>query len=143
MALELDEEDWEDTAVTGEATKLAEAAAVFLSSNTTGKLEMDKLDDSAWTILSDKVIDSKLLCDSEVDDTRDCWLLPNEAVTWGGSWGFNSISHGENGFCVVTEFTSKMLLIEGLSIGRDIVELVVVVVGVVVVVAVSSLVPSS
>ena len=47
MALELDgeEEDWEDTTGTGAAVKLA--AAVFLSSNTIGKLEMDKLDDSA------------------------------------------------------------------------------------------------
>ena len=48
MALELDGADWEDTtAATGGAAKLAEAAAVFLSSNTMGKLEMDKLDDSA------------------------------------------------------------------------------------------------
>ena len=60
MALELDGEDWEDTAATGGATKFAEAAAVFLSSTSTGKLEMDKLDDSACTILSDKVMDSKL-----------------------------------------------------------------------------------
>ena len=47
MALELDgeEEDWEDTTGTGAAVKLA--AAVFLSSNTIGKLDMDKLDDSA------------------------------------------------------------------------------------------------
>ena len=45
MALELDGEDWEDTTGTGAAVKLA--AAVFLSSNTIGKLEMDKLDDSA------------------------------------------------------------------------------------------------
>ena len=44
MALELDGADWEDTtAATGGAAKLA----VFLSSNTMGKLEMDKLDDSA------------------------------------------------------------------------------------------------
>ena len=47
MALELDGEDWEETTGTGAAVKLAEAAAVFLSSNTIGKLEMDKLDDSA------------------------------------------------------------------------------------------------
>ena len=47
MALELDGADWEDTtaAATGCAAKLAET--VFLSSNTMGKLEMDKLDDSA------------------------------------------------------------------------------------------------
>ena len=45
MALGLDGADWEDTttAATGGAAKLA----VFLSSNTMGKLEMDKLDDSA------------------------------------------------------------------------------------------------
>ena len=47
MALELDGEDWEDTTAAGAAVKLAETTAVFVSSNTTGKLEMDKLDDSA------------------------------------------------------------------------------------------------
>ena len=56
------------------------------------------------------------------------------AVTSGGSSGLNSISQGEMGFGVVTVFTSKMLLIEGLSFGRDKVELDVVVINVVVVV---------
>ena len=46
MALELDGADWEDTTAAG-AAALAAAAAVFLSSSTRGKLEIDKLDDSA------------------------------------------------------------------------------------------------
>ena len=48
MALELDGADWEDTTAAGAAGAAAKlAAAVFLSSSTMGKLEMDKLDDSA------------------------------------------------------------------------------------------------
>ena len=48
MALELDGADWEDTTAAVAAGAVAKlAAAVFLSSSTMGKLEMDKLDDSA------------------------------------------------------------------------------------------------
>lgn len=70
MALELDGEDCVETTEGLGPGRFTPASTGLVSSITAGKLEMVRLEDSAWTLLSERVIDSNS-SDAEVDVKED------------------------------------------------------------------------